>query len=117
MNQVQWLLGIIAIIILYNKIVKQNRRVCQRLYTSIRTGKTYVQELLKGLRTVMYNMMRMEPDSFRSLVSHFKDTGLLRDSKHIDVEEKLTIFLHIIAYTYFNILLLQPVKSSMNVLM
>ncbi|KAF6153993.1 hypothetical protein GIB67_037697 [Kingdonia uniflora] len=46
----------------------------------------------------MNNMMRMDPTSSRFLVSHFKDTGLLRDSKHIDVEEKLVIFLHIIAH-------------------
>ncbi|KAF6139640.1 hypothetical protein GIB67_033644 [Kingdonia uniflora] len=30
MNQVQWLLGILVIVILYNEIVKQNRRVRQR---------------------------------------------------------------------------------------
>ncbi|KAF6152577.1 hypothetical protein GIB67_013024 [Kingdonia uniflora] len=57
---------------------------------------------LEGSRTVMYNMMRMDPTSFRSLVAHFKDTGLLRDSKHIDVEEKLAIFLHIIAHNMRN---------------
>ncbi|KAF6136778.1 hypothetical protein GIB67_020100 [Kingdonia uniflora] len=50
----------------------------------------------------MYSMMRMEPDSFRSLVAHFIDTGLLRDSKHIDVEKKLVIFLHIIAHNMRN---------------
>ncbi|KAF6174837.1 hypothetical protein GIB67_017894 [Kingdonia uniflora] len=51
----------------------------------------------------MYNMMRMDPTFFRSLVAHFKDTELLRDSKHIDVEEKLAIFLHIIAHNMRNI--------------
>ncbi|KAF6162764.1 hypothetical protein GIB67_029033 [Kingdonia uniflora] len=85
-----------------NEIVKQNRRVRQRLCTSVRTGKAYVQELLEGSSIVMYNMMRMEPDSFRSLVAHFRDTGLLRDSKHIDVDEKLAIFLHIIAHNMRN---------------
>ncbi|KAF6139538.1 hypothetical protein GIB67_015495 [Kingdonia uniflora] len=98
MNQVQWLLSILAIIILYNEIVKQNRRVRQRLCTSVCTGNAYVQELLEGPKTIMYNIMRMEQYFFRSLVAHFIDTGLLRDSKNIDVEEKLAIFLHIIAY-------------------
>ncbi|KAF6175276.1 hypothetical protein GIB67_000597 [Kingdonia uniflora] len=102
MNQVQWLLGILAIIILYNEVVKQNRRVRQRLYTSALTGKAYVQELLEGPKTVMYNMMRLDPASFRSLVAHFKDTGLLRDSKHIDVEKKLAILLHIIVHNMRN---------------
>ncbi|KAF6139935.1 hypothetical protein GIB67_028803 [Kingdonia uniflora] len=82
MNQVQWLLDILAIIILYNEIVKLNRRIRQRLCTSAFTGKAYVQELLEGPRTLMY------PVSFRSLVAHFKDNGLLRDSKYIDVKEK-----------------------------
>ncbi|KAF6148191.1 hypothetical protein GIB67_011966 [Kingdonia uniflora] len=50
----------------------------------------------------MYNMTRMDPASFRSLVAHFKDTGLLKDSKHIDVKEKLAIFLHIIAHNMRN---------------
>ncbi|KAF6174423.1 hypothetical protein GIB67_024445 [Kingdonia uniflora] len=102
MNQVQWLLGILAIIILYNEIVKQNRRVRQRLCTSAFTDKAYVQELLEGPRTVMYNIMRMDPTSFKSLVAHFKDTELLKDSKHIDVEEKLAMFLHIIAHNIKN---------------
>ncbi|KAF6162828.1 hypothetical protein GIB67_029097 [Kingdonia uniflora] len=46
----------------------------------------------------MYNMMRIDPDSLRSLVAHFRDTGLLKDNMHIDVEEKLAIFMHIIAH-------------------
>ncbi|KAF6164009.1 hypothetical protein GIB67_028713 [Kingdonia uniflora] len=50
----------------------------------------------------MYNMMRIDPDSFRSLVAHFRDTGLLKDSMHIDVEEKLAIFMHIIAHKMSN---------------
>ncbi|KAF6170343.1 hypothetical protein GIB67_043033 [Kingdonia uniflora] len=50
----------------------------------------------------MYNIIRMDLASFRSLVAHIKDTGLLRDSKHIDIEEKLTIFLHIIAHNMRN---------------
>ncbi|KAF6152929.1 hypothetical protein GIB67_039636 [Kingdonia uniflora] len=47
-------------------------------------------------------MMRIYPDSFRSLVAHFRDTGLLKDSMHIDVEEKLAIFMHIIAHKMSN---------------
>ncbi|KAF6140329.1 hypothetical protein GIB67_031085 [Kingdonia uniflora] len=50
----------------------------------------------------MYNMMRIDPDSFRSLVAHFRDTGLLKDSMHIDVEEKLAIFMHIITHKMSN---------------
>ncbi|KAF6137067.1 hypothetical protein GIB67_030831 [Kingdonia uniflora] len=50
----------------------------------------------------MYNMMMINPDSFRSLVSHFRDTELLKDSMHIDVEEKLAIFMHIIAHKMSN---------------
>ncbi|KAF6173603.1 hypothetical protein GIB67_022962 [Kingdonia uniflora] len=47
-------------------------------------------------------MMRIDPDSFRSVVAHFRDTGLLKDSMHIDVEEKLAIFMHIIAHKMSN---------------
>ncbi|KAF6163392.1 hypothetical protein GIB67_029241 [Kingdonia uniflora] len=50
----------------------------------------------------MYNMMRIDPNSFRSLVAHFRDIGLLKDSMHIDVEEKLAIFMHIIAHKMSN---------------
>ncbi|KAF6141836.1 hypothetical protein GIB67_003207 [Kingdonia uniflora] len=45
----------------------------------------------------MYNTMRIDLDSFRSLVAHFRDIGLLKDNMNIDVEEKLAIFMHIIA--------------------
>ncbi|KAF6154298.1 hypothetical protein GIB67_026754 [Kingdonia uniflora] len=55
-----------------------------------------------GPATNMYNMMRIDPDSFRSLVAHFRDTGLFKDSMHIDVEEKLAIFMHIIAHKMSN---------------
>ncbi|KAF6158663.1 hypothetical protein GIB67_040177 [Kingdonia uniflora] len=80
------------------ELVKLNRRVRQKLCTSALTGKQYVHELIQSPATNMYNMMRIDPDSFRSLVAHFRDTGLLKDSMHIDVEEKLAIFMHIIAH-------------------
>ncbi|KAF6148313.1 hypothetical protein GIB67_025532 [Kingdonia uniflora] len=84
------------------ELVKLNRRVRQKLCTSALTGKQYVHELIQGPATNMYNMMRIDPDSFRSLVAHFRDTGLLKDSMHIDVEEKLPIFMHIIAHKMSN---------------
>ncbi|KAF6171847.1 hypothetical protein GIB67_007368 [Kingdonia uniflora] len=58
--------------------------------------------LLSGPATNMYNMMTIDPDSFRSLVAHFRETGLLKDNMHIDVEEKLAIFMHIIAHKMSN---------------
>ncbi|KAF6146050.1 hypothetical protein GIB67_033409 [Kingdonia uniflora] len=102
MNNCQYILAIIATIIVYMELVKLNRRVRQKLCTSALTGKQYVHELIQGPATNMYNMMRIDPDSFRSFVAHFRNTGLLKDSMHIDVEEKLAIFMHIIAYKMSN---------------
>ncbi|KAF6169948.1 hypothetical protein GIB67_034340 [Kingdonia uniflora] len=84
------------------ELVKMNRKVRQKLCTSTLTGKQYVHELIRGPATNMYNMMRIDPDSFRSLVAHFRGTGLLKDNMHLDVEEKLAISMHIIAHKMLN---------------
>ncbi|KAF6164519.1 hypothetical protein GIB67_025345 [Kingdonia uniflora] len=84
------------------ELAKMNRRVRQKLCTSTLTGKQYVHELIQGLATNMYNMMRINPDSFRSFAAHFRDTELLKVSMHINVEEKLVIFMHIIAHKMSN---------------
>ena len=74
------------------KLIKQRTRVRQKLCTSLLSGKAYLQELLDGSPTQMFDLFRMRTNAFLELRDHFRERGWLTDSRHIDVEEKMAFF-------------------------
>ncbi|PWA96235.1 hypothetical protein CTI12_AA042130 [Artemisia annua] len=66
--------------------------------TSALNGHAYTQELLGGNNTQCQELMRLSRDAYVLLCNHFKEKNWLQDSKHISVEEKMTIFLTTIGH-------------------
>ena len=58
----------------------------------------YTLELLEGSSTQCQEMMRMSRIAYIQLCKHFKQRGWLQDSRYSMVEEKMTIFLHVISH-------------------
>ena len=66
--------------------------------TSALTGHAYTQELLSGSNTQCHELMRLSRETFIMLCNHFKQKNWLHSSRHISVEEKMAMFLTIIAH-------------------
>lgn len=75
------------------KRAKRNRDL-----TSQYTGAAHTIELLTGNDTQCEDLMRMPRDTFSSLCSYFRQKGWLRNSRQINVEEKLAMFLNVISH-------------------
>ena len=61
--------------------------------TSILRGSAWVQELMRGNPTRIYESLRMSVFVFTKLQRELSSSLLLKPSRHMDVEEKLAIFL------------------------
>ncbi|XP_071708816.1 uncharacterized protein [Rutidosis leptorrhynchoides] len=69
----------------------------KRDLTSALSGHDYTQELLVGSNTQCHELMRVSRDAYVLLCNHFKQKNWLQDSKHISVEEKIAMFLTVLA--------------------
>ncbi|PIA38022.1 hypothetical protein AQUCO_02900100v1 [Aquilegia coerulea] len=78
------------------------RRVRHKLCISSITGKMKMQELLDGPSQQLYENFRMGKYAFKLLCDHFRAQNYLSSSKHIDLEEKMMIFLNIISHSHSN---------------
>ena len=74
----------------------------ERVSTSSFTSSLFIQELLDGWSSTCYELMRMEKHGFISLCHMFREKGWLVDSKHLKVEEKMTMFLMTISHNLRN---------------
>ncbi|RZC43598.1 hypothetical protein C5167_036547, partial [Papaver somniferum] len=84
------------------KLKKTKRRVRPKYKKSILTGKAFTQDLLDGNSRNMYNLLRMSKVPFTLLCNEFRAKGLLEDSKYIEVEENMAIFLYTIGHNCRN---------------
>lgn len=65
--------------------------------TSRMKGGIYIKELLAGEHeTRIQEVLRMKSKPFKILCTVMRREGLLSDSKHVDVEEQLSMFLHVV---------------------
>ncbi|XP_052619593.1 uncharacterized protein LOC128125970 [Lactuca sativa] len=62
------------------------------------TGHEYTLELLHRNRLQCVEVLRMSRDSFVRLCAHFRANYSLKDSKHVSVEEKMTMFFMMIGH-------------------
>ena len=74
----------------------------RRRHTSALSGLLKVEELLTGHPDVMYNKVRMDAHTFKSLGALLQEQGLLRSSRAISVHELLFIFLTIVCQSQTN---------------
>jgi hypothetical protein len=81
---------IAALLVLYRRKIKV------RQHDSLLTGNLYCQELLNTPNEARFrNALRMEKETFLSLILNLKSKGL-KDSRYISAEEKGMIFIHVI---------------------
>lgn len=80
--------------------------------TSSLTGSLFVQELLNGSSITCYELMRMEKNNFVSLCHIFREKGWLVNSRHVNVEEKMTMFLMTISHNLRNRLIKNRFQHS-----
>ena len=74
----------------------------ERVSTSSFTGSLFIQELLDGSFSTCYELMRMEKHGFISLCHMFQEEGWLVNHKHLNVEEKMPVFLMTISHNLQN---------------
>ena len=70
--------------------------------TSSFTGSVFIQEFFDGSSNTCYELMRMEKHGFISLCHMFQEKGWLVDTKHLNVEEKMPMFLMTISHNLQN---------------
>ncbi|KAF6174279.1 hypothetical protein GIB67_019655 [Kingdonia uniflora] len=75
-------------------------------------GRERIDEILSGPSQIAYDSLRMNKDAFFSLCEHFRAGGWVIDSKHIDVEQKMAIFLETIAHSVRNRIMKQKYQHS-----
>nr|CAN74706.1 hypothetical protein VITISV_036360 [Vitis vinifera] len=75
-------------------------------------GSLFIQELLNGSSSTCYELMRMEKHGFISLCHMFREKGWLVDSKHLNVEEKMVMFLMTISHNLRNRLIKNRFQHS-----
>nr|GEY40284.1 harbinger transposase-derived nuclease domain-containing protein [Tanacetum cinerariifolium] len=68
----------------------------KRANISTISGKEFTLELLRGNNKQCIEFLRMSHEAYVRLIAHFRAAGLLKESEHVSVEEKLGIFLFII---------------------
>ena len=70
--------------------------------TSSFIGSLFIQELLDDSSSTCYELMWIEKHGFISLCHIFWEKGWLVDSKHLNVEEKMVMFLMTISHNLWN---------------
>ena len=84
----------------------------EQVSTSSFIGSVFIQELLDGSSTTCYELMRVEKHGFISLCQMFREKWLLVDSKHLNVEEKMVMFLMTISHNLWNRLIKNRFQHS-----
>jgi len=74
----------------------------ERVYNSILTGDSFVDELLIGLERNFFDLLRVSKGCYVNLSNELRQKGLLFDSRNVTVEEQVPIFLFTIAHNERN---------------
>ncbi|XP_059596802.1 uncharacterized protein LOC104880679 isoform X1 [Vitis vinifera] len=100
------------LVVLLLKLLSDSSIDKERVSTSSFTGSLFIQELLNGSSSTCYELMRMEKHGFISLCHMFREKGWLVDSKHLNVEEKMAMFLMTISHNLQNRLIKNRFQHS-----
>src|SRR5690349_5838880 len=71
-------------------------------HTSSLSGKAWVTELLHGNPRRFRNQMRMQRETFSTIIHIMLEKGVLGPSRHVSVEEKFAIFLYVVGQNASN---------------
>ncbi|KAK2653621.1 hypothetical protein Ddye_013477 [Dipteronia dyeriana] len=87
---------------------------CQRVpaSTSPLPGSLFIRELLNGSSNTCYELMRMQKNSFIYLCQIFREKNWLANSKHVNVEEKIAMFLITMSHNLRNRLIKNRFQHS-----
>ena len=88
----------------------------ERVSTSSFIGSLFIQEPLDGSSSTCYELMQMEKHGFISLCRMFQEKGWLVDSKHLNVEEKMIMFLMTISHNLRNRLINNRFQHSSQII-
>ncbi|KAM6580932.1 hypothetical protein CsatA_004706 [Cannabis sativa] len=90
----------LLLLMIFYWYVRRKRNYLSRVKdnTSTLSGARYTLELLYGSNRQCIELMRMSRDAFVHLCNHFRQREWIKDSKHVSVEEKIAMFLTIIAH-------------------
>ncbi|KAF6138760.1 hypothetical protein GIB67_040892 [Kingdonia uniflora] len=96
---------LIALMLGFQRVTRKRKR--DKLCVSILTGRGRISEILNGPNKIAYDTLRMNKGMFVSLCGHFRVNKWVKDSQHIDVEQKMAIFLETIAHVVGNCIMKQ----------
>lgn len=68
------------------------------VHTSELTGAKKMKEILKGHESWCRAEFRMEPQIFKAVSNYLRQQGLLRDTRGVDVEQQLGMFMFMISH-------------------
>ena len=90
------------LVVLMLQLLRDSSIDKEQVSTSSFTGSLFIGEVLDDSSSICYELMRMEKYGFISLCHMFREKRWLVDSKHLSVEEKMTIFLMTISHNLRN---------------
>ena len=104
------MLGVLAVMLAIVRWRRRRRhyslRMCRRKYGPLVDRDLERQKKLNDLYNSTdkncISQLRMRKDVFWKLSTHLRDAGLVCDSVHVSVEEKLAIFLHTVGHNLRN---------------
>ncbi|CAN6198038.1 unnamed protein product, partial [Urochloa humidicola] len=68
------------------------------VHTSELTGAKKMKEILEGHESWCKSEFRMEPEIFKAVSNYLRREGLLRDTRGVDVEQQLGIFMFMLSH-------------------
>ncbi|KAM1575948.1 hypothetical protein PS2_032196 [Malus domestica] len=94
---------------LYDHYSRLNKEPCM---TSHFSGRQYVIELLNGHPHRLFDIVRMDKNTFRNLCSTLKELNFLQDDRSVCVEEAVCMFLFTISHTIRNRVIAETFQHS-----
>ncbi|MCL7039415.1 hypothetical protein MKW94_017860, partial [Papaver nudicaule] len=95
-------------------VVKElhKRYIKTPMMTSVLSGREFILELLNGHPRRMYNLMRMDPSTFKLLCSTLRTKDFLQDDKFVSVEEAVGMFLATVSQSMRNRVIAEMFQHS-----
>jgi hypothetical protein len=82
------------------------------IHTSSLSGAQKVKEILEGHESWCKSEFRMEPEIFKATSNFLRREGLLRDTRGVNVEEQLGMFMYMISHNASNQMLQKAFQHS-----
>nr|XP_008362847.1 uncharacterized protein LOC103426541 [Malus domestica] len=94
---------------LYDHFSRLNKKSCM---TSHFSGRQYVMDLLNGHPHRLFDIVRMDKNTFKNLCSTLRELNFLQNDRSVCVEEAVCMFLFTISYTISNRVIAETFQHS-----